>query len=224
MQQPPPEEGEQIIRTAASNPEQHMATRLLQANLRELQWRKLRIDGIQYAYNANMTPKPYWHTLAKKLMLLGITNPERFIHTQYMYSIMTALSLSDAPISNSFEHPTAIDRFQQYNARAEFYLTQELKSAILTFECTINEVSVSFPEKTDKELWKYVLINRMYELPPLFRYSVGVSEAIQEVIQIFHNEALQQLLSDPIGYVATWKGVIPEALKQEASGILQAQL
>jgi hypothetical protein len=113
-----------------------------------------------------------------------------------------------------------LKRYLDYNKRADHGMLQALQSYQLEFECCVGEAANAFPDYTDHQLWNFVLMNKMYELPALYRYCIAHSEELHEAERAHRPAALTQFLMDPIGYSRTWGDMIPKKLKDEATGIL----
>jgi hypothetical protein len=227
LQQPPPEEAEPKPEKPVLNPIQDMAWRLCAANTREARWRQMRVNQRNTRRNLRpaYTVKARWHDIARIVISEGIDNPERFIHAQFLYSGKhgkedpASRQLKMTYVAN-LRDEELVDHFRKYDAKADVWLEQDLQSCGLRFSVFMGDAELLFPGRTDQELWKIVLRNKMYDLSPLFRYALAVSEGFMGLATEFHDEALEQLLADPMGYSRTWSKVLPQALMAEVETIL----
>jgi hypothetical protein len=223
IQQPPPEEAVQIQRDP--NKTYIIAWRVAVANHRAATARRVQVDGQEETWHRpGQRLKPIYHDIARYLERRGVENVERFITAQYFYSIPKGETLSLAPQLTSFKHETAWNRFIDYNRRAEKFLAQDLESARTEFQCSLIEAEESFPSYDDRRLWKVVLMNKMLDIPALFRYCVAVSEGLEEPAKEFRASAFEMFLTDPIGYCNAWGAAIPDSLKIEAETLLMTKL
>jgi len=198
------------------------AHRLAGANTREWLARSVQVDGREHALiRAKDSQQSRWHALARHLDVRRVNNLERFVHAQYRYSVPRGNTLSTPPNITSFMSEQSYDRYADYHKMANKYMAQKLESAHLEFECLVGDAAISFPDYSDRELWNFVLMNKMYtELSPLFRYCVAASVQSAAAVQQYRSSALEQYLLDPMGYSQVWDRAIPKELNDEAIGIL----
>jgi len=222
MQQPPPESAE-LVTPTQQNETYRAAYRLAAANLREAKARSVQVSGRSEYLTGPKDVKPLWMRIARFLLVHDVDNFERYIHAQYRYSIARDDTLSSAPNPGTFDTQQAMDRYLNYQRFADASLQQELASANLEFECCADEALTTFPHYSNRQLWNYVLMNTMLELPPLFRYCIATSEQLPAADH-FKEAAMQQFLTDPMGYVATWNTALPVELVTDAEITLMAKL
>lgn len=222
-QRPPPEEAEPLP-PQKPNETWLAAQRLASASVRESNTRVAQVDGREAAHCRTVVAKSTFTDLARTLIRKGVDNFEQFIHAQYRYSVPRGETLSMAPNPVTFKHDLAFDRYLEYHGRTECRLRQQLESLHLEFECCAGDAANAFPAYTNRQLWNYVLMNKMLELPPLFRYCIAASEGLTEPMEEFYNSAVEQLLTDPMSYCAHWSEMIPASLIVEAENILGIKL
>jgi len=225
MQQPPPEEAEAQA-SPSVNETELAAYRLASASMREALARSVQIDGhTEVLRRAGGTLKPLWYRLARYVICNDVDNIERYVHAQYRHCVVRDIedqdeTLSMAPTPGMFDTDKAFGRYEAYDARADKVMASKLESLYIEFECCVGEAATTFTYYTDEQLWNYVLMNKMLDLPPLFRYCVAVSGGLQEPTAAYRSSAIEQYLTDPIGYSRVWGQAIPKELNDEAIGIL----
>lgn len=69
-----------------------------------------------------------------------------------------------------------------------------------------------------------ILVNDRWELCPLFRYCLAVSENFPKRIKQLHMSALAQYLENMEGYDAAWRGWLPESLCETARRMCSPQI
>jgi hypothetical protein len=193
--------------------------------MRERAWRAIRIEHTEYS-GSKVTNEmaPFWQKLARTLMIYGCDNPERYVNILYHYGVPGQKTLATGPFPNMLASDDAWDTYIKHNIQADMALIQQLESAKLTFKCAMTEVSADYPGHDNKWLWHLILMNRMYDLPPLFGCCLAAVENMPDTVAALRGAALDQLMTDPIGYVGTWRANIPVTLKAEAEQLLQLKL
>lgn len=222
VQSPPPEECEPLV--FAPDGAEQFAWRLARAYQREETWRAVRLGEVPK--NNQITKlKPAWRSLARRLRSVYCFEPERFMHAQWLNSVnVDEKTLSHGPFPNGFDNEAAVQRYTRYAARADQALQTELESNTKQFQFGVFETAMAYPQRNTKQIWDLVLRNKVYDMSPLFRFSVSIAEKLFEVAGIYRDEAVQQLLTDPAGYMRTWGKLIPDKLKQDVELILQTTL
>jgi len=227
MQRPPPEEYEALPERNmfSTNPAGHMARRLYQAYKRETYWRAMRVENVKLPNFNTRELGDCWPRLARLIMQSGWSNAERFIHVQFKYgpSSEKLQTLEHGPLVNMLTSEKAMKQYTQYIVRADSMLVQQLESAKLEFKCASAECAGQYPHLPTRERWELILMNKMLDLPPLFRYCVASSEGLACAKDLWE-EGFQQFMSDPIGYTRTWEATIPAEMKAEAEELLQLKL
>jgi len=222
LQHPPTEEVEPV--RACANPTQNMARRLHDAYQRECAWRRLRVEKVRSAVYSSKELQPFWLKLARDLILQECDNPERFMHVQFCYGVPTGTTLATCPFTNSLQTTEAYKRYRRQSTRMDAHLAQDLQSNCRSFDYGMMDTRASYPHKSEREAWDFVLLNKLYDMSPLFRYCIAHSEHLASTTRLHYDEALQQLLSDPQGYAKVWKDVIPRQLLDTVANILQTKL
>ena len=222
---PPPEEAEEV--PVRENEQQAMARRLSAAFNREEALRCIRVSD-QAARIKGASEAESWMKLARSLLHAGIVDPERFMHAAFTQSIPRDNTLMFGPASNNFfDGPSLtnqIDNYRRFCERADRYLVEDWEHNARVFELAITGLRDRFPEKPAKSLWNYAVLSGRYDMSPLFKYVLLMSEQMYEDAARFHDEALLQLLGDPQGYLRAWKGKLPTALIEEAEDVLNTTL
>jgi hypothetical protein len=198
----------------------------MQANLRESRHRRKVLDGMPDTRQMGKSVKPIWYKIARMLLNAGVTNFERFIHAQHLHSmdVPGEKTLSHAANPGIYDTPRALQRFKTHDSRADDDMKQNWKSNALLFECSVNDAAVTFPQYTDRQLWNYVLRTQLNDLPPLFRYCLAVAEGLEDPQEMYYASALNQFMTDPIGYLRNWGDNIPPRLKEDAEILLMEKL
>jgi len=222
IQQPPPEAA--IPEAPIVNEMANVAWRVAVAYHRGTVARRVQVDGMEQAWCRPRAANELHRDIARYLILKGVKNIERFVTAQFRYSVPKGNTLSLAPQLTSFKHENAWKRWECYDRFAEHDLEHNLEAAQREFQCCLIEAEQAFPSYSDRQLWKVVLMNKMLEIPALFRYCVAVSEGVDEAIRAFRASAFEMFLTDPTGYCNAWGKVIPPALKQEAETFLMCRL
>ena len=219
IQQPPPEEAVEL-------PVVVDRVSALAKRLRDAQYRQRAQQDICYKNeDRNLVytgPRPnkvsmkQWQGVAKKLVAANVTNAERFIFSQGTSGY--------ARFANQLGNAASLLKFDIYDKQAERFLTQDWKSQALVFESGAMDVAQSYPNWPTRRTWDFALRSSTLELSPLFRYCIAVSERLYETAALFRDEALYQLLTDPIGYGSVWRDYISQKLLDEASAIIATPL
>lgn len=226
IQQPPPEE--YVAVPVVENVQRAMARRLANAYKREDALRHIRVcDQDARMRVATDETIEKWMRVARAVLLEGIDDPERFMRAAFTQSIARDTTLAFGPATNGFDErgfQAQVDNYRRYCMHADTHLAEDWDAYGLEFEVAVRALRTRFPQKPQKELWHFVLMNKFHMLSPLFKYCIAASEDIPEVVNAVHSAALLQFLGDPKGYIRVWKEKIPLALKEEAEQILGAKL
>jgi hypothetical protein len=193
--------------------------------MRERAWRAIRVENAEYGGSTRTNEMaPFWQKLARMLMIYGCDNPERYVNILYHYGVPGQKTLAVGPFPNMLASEDAWDAYTKHNTQADMALIQQLESAKLTFKCAMTEASANYPGHDNKWLWHFILMNKMYDIPPLFGYCLAAVELMPSTMEALHGEATDQLMTDPLGYVKVWGDNIPASLKEEAEQLLQLKL
>lgn len=226
IQTPPPEEAE--AKPSAANPTEQAALRLAGAYRRAVHRRNVQVDGrTSPIATLQDSAKPVFWELARWCINNQIANFEGYIAAQFAYSVPRHLddqTIGCAPNVSSYKSAQALDRWTIYDRRIVSDLKHEFEANCLEFECRTSEARITFPEYTDRQLWKFVLMNNFIALSPLFQYCIAISEQLPEPAEEYHISALHQFLTDPISYVRAWATAIPFALRTEAERFILVKL
>lgn len=229
IQTPPPEEFESLP-SAGKSPTEIYAIRLANAYKRACDMRSVLLQGHEKRIETRTdreVAKVFWD-LARWCIIEKIDNPEGFIAAQVAHNIPKELgdtTMGIAPNIGSYQHDVkAFERWTAYRRRIVKELQQKFDSSSLEFECQVSTAKLSFPSYDNPRLWNYVLMNKMFELSPLFRYAVAFAELLPTPMEEYREAALQQLLVDPISYVAAWGTRIPHDIKNAASKLILTSL
>ena len=216
MQQPPDEEASELVRPKkAQDSTSKMARRLLAAYYREADLRKFRVGSVVVTHAREPELTTFWYKLARKMILLEIKEPERYMHAQFKHSAPIGDTLLEGPLQNMLLSDDAIKRYETYADRAEGMLSQALESNKLQFKLSMVQAHRRHPDYGDEKLWNFVLGNKIGKMSPLFRYCLAISENMSGPAEDLKPAAIEQLLTDPPGYLRSWGDVIPRPLIDE---------
>ena len=222
MQQPPDDEAEEFVRPVKpQDTTSKMARRLLAAYHRENDLRKFRVGQIRPRHTRDPELRELWFKLARKLLLIGVKDPERYMHAQFKYSSPISESLMEGPLLNMLISDDALERYHNYADRAHSYLGQAMESDKRQFKLAMVQAHRRHPEYSSEELWDFVLQNKIGKMSPLFRYCLAVSENMSGLAESLKAAAIEQALTDPPGYLRSWKDIIPRPLTEEVEQILE---
>ncbi len=225
MQQPPPEEKE-AMPAPPTNATELVAYRLVAANTRESRARSVQVDGrVERLAQLGSRSMQLWYRIARYLIRADVKNIERYVHAQYRHVVCKDKDNMDETLSQTlcpgtFDTERAHDRYRRYDDRADKIMASKLESLYIEFECCVGDAATTFTYYSDKQLWNYVLMNKMLDLPPLFRYCIAASAELREPMTAYRSSAMEQYLTDPIGYSRVWGRAIPKELNDESTSIL----
>jgi len=219
-QNPPPEQAADrpvLVEDGATTPHQRyvqeIAKRLFRAFYRET-------AAVLKSWEANedRTPpyskdrKKLWAKMAQKLLAAGITNPEGYVHQQF------APGYTRQP--SQVVSAKAIEKYEEGMRGAREQQQLAWRSEAGAFHIHAKSLELTATEMTRAQVQRSVLANLGYDFSPLFRYCVAVQNGHTDLATLFHDAALQHLLTDTEGYACNWLGKIPRGLLEEAAGIL----
>jgi len=208
---PPPEEVE--ILPQVENEQQAMARRLSMAFNRETALRQMRLCDEECEPISAKQEK--WMSAARELLALGITEPERFVHSAFVNSIEMDATLLHGPQANSFNGAKGltalVNNYKKFCQRADAALEAAWQAEARQFQLTVASMRHELPKASVKRIWRCAF-NSVWraQLSPLFVYCVAYSEDLEDICHEVQHEAVQQLICDPYGYARVWKNRIPQ--------------
>jgi hypothetical protein len=159
-------------------------------------------DGTRY--------ESIWLKIAQQVVRCRL-DATRFVRAQFQ------IRRADVPLPNALlgENALAIyyaQRQQGCSELVQLFAYQKDRYALAMYEAARSERIASLGQK---HLLKVVLTNLMLECSALFRYCIAKREGLQEVVDMFRQEALEQYLGQPDDYDNVWGEWIPHELRRD---------
>lgn len=156
--------------------------------------------------------QPIWPKIVDFLLSHGITAIDQYV--------TVALEFHTKARPPDLMRDVAVVRFRRTVDESDDRLVELFRSDTNIYQSAIMRTSAWFPDLTEQQVWEHALGNHMFELSPLFRYSVAVSESYKGIAEQMRQLALEQLLGNIEGYKRSWAGAIPEELINAAETLL----
>ncbi len=162
-----------------------------------------RLRGVD-SFNGASKDNPAWELVGELVLSQGWLSPEQFIAAQF--------TTGTIPQIKKLVSGDSCKRYTAYADDILLKLAAEWSTASMQFRSACRDTATTFPTYPNARIWRRTLMDFSYTISPLFRYCVAASEGFTEEAEKLYESALQQLLSEPDGYVSAWHGKIPGAL------------
>ena len=153
-----------------------------------------------------------WPSIAKTLLEAGIYDVE-----EYMRFVVQSPSTTKPPQLKSDRHIQAFLRHQRGCASG---LQDKYRTYLRKFASAVRTTKQWFPQKSNKDVWRHVLLSTAWHLPPLFCYITAEEGGLQDVMNIYRPLAIDELSANFAAYREEWSDVIPPELFQAAEAYL----
>ena len=215
MQSPPPADETHYVETERPDltPKQRrrlqLAHRLRNAYTKTAQAQRSAIRNRRSHYVPTADMKP-WLTVIDGMLARGWTDPEQFIAAQ-------ARSGALLPYANQLACEKAMQRYERFIATVDESLQARFNAEAMSWGYAVDITMSVRAGRTQEQAERLVVVNLQFpEISPLFRYGIAFAKGYTDAAERLHDAALEQLLTNPLGYAKAWAGKIPPTLLEEA--------
>jgi hypothetical protein len=159
--------------------------------------------------------RPIWPKIAQAILAMG-ADPMEFTRAQFWAKQRMS---NKPPAPNYLLSPEAQARWDEYQTYARDSVRRRLKADENAIRNGVQPLMIvlGWPRQ---EAYKYVVRDtRRVSASALYRYVVTLREGLLEDSSSIHDAALLQYVFQRDLYDAEWKGIVPDALRAEATAL-----